>query len=315
MSRYLIQPRPQLQTQPVALLIPGIGIPYSISIERLRDNPVFRANCARAGIDDFRNAELDRLKKYDHFVRDNLNNQKLSYVVNCAMCDLYQRRGIIPQLVVGYSMGIYSALYTAGYYSFETGLSIVEKAYYLIEEYCSLKPRKYRMALILGLTENNIRDLLFKEVGEGVNIAVYNGKRSFVIAGEREKVDFCSTKALELGAFGVKPILTEHPYHTAFLKDIKKLFSQFLNALSYSVPVSHVLSLIDAKVIAKDEVINVIVRMIYTPLHFDAVVDTLVRDHNISICYETGPAQSMKKLVRYINRRVKVHSFEEEEVQ
>ena len=315
MSRYLIQPRPQLQTQPIALLIPGIGIPYSISVEQLRDNPIFRANCARAGIDDFRNAELDRLRKHDHFLRDNLNNQKLSYVVNCAMCDLYQRRGIIPQLVVGYSMGIYSALYTAGYYSFETGLSIVEKAYYLIRDYCSSKPGKYRMALILGLMENEIRGLLFKNIGEGVGIAVYNGKRSFVIAGEREKVDFCSTKALELGAFGVKPVLTEHPYHTALLKDITDAFFQFLNTLSYSVPVSNVLSLIDAKVIAKDEVIDAIVRMIYTPLHFDTVVDTLIRDHNISICFETGPAQSMKKLVRYVNSKVKVHPFEEEEIQ
>jgi len=300
---------------PVALLIPGVGIAYSKAIELLRGDPIFRAYCARAAVDDFSGGDLNRLKDYAYFLHDNLDNQKLSYVVNCSMCDLYQKSGIIPQFVVGYSMGIYPALYAAGYYSFETGLSIVERAFHLISELCSSRSDRYGMGLILGFTENDIRELLFREVGGGVEIAVYNGKRNMVISGVKEKVDLCLERALELGALGIRPILTNHPYHTAFLEDVSHEFSQFLNTLNYADPVSTVLSLIDGKTISRGEVADTIVKAIHKPLHLELVVDGLVRDHCVSICYETGPPESMKKLVRYIHKGLKVHPFEEAGIQ
>ncbi len=300
--------------QPVALLIPGVAIAYSKAIEQLRDNSIFRANCARATIDDFREADPEFLMNYDYFRRDNLDNQKLSYVVNCTMWDLYEKRGIVPQSVVGYSMGLYSALYAARFYPFETGVSIVEKAFHLIKDLCSSRGEKYGMGLILGLTEKEIRKLLFKRVREGVEIAVYNGKRSLVISGKKEEVDFCLDKAVKQGALGVRPLLTDHPYHTAFLKDISHDFSRFLNTLQYSEPVSNVLSLVDGKIISRDSVVDAIVRMIYSSLYLDTVIDALVRVHDVSVCYETGPPGSMRKLVKYIYRGLKVHSFEEEGV-
>ncbi len=302
----------RLRPEPVALLIPGVGIAYSKAIEQLRCNSLFRANCARAGIDDFWEADPELLMDYDHFRRDSLANQKLSYVVNCTMCDIYTKSGITPQSVIGYSMGLYSALYAAGYYSFETGLSIVEKAFHLIKGVCLSRREKYGMGLILGLTQNNIQQLLFKQFGEGVQIAVHNGKRSFVISGKREKVDLCLDKALKLGALGVRPILTDHPYHSSFLEDISHEFTQFLNTLPFEEPVSEVLSLIDGTVISRDGVVDAIVRMIYSSLHLDCVIEALVRDYGISVCYETGPPESMRKLVKYIRRDLKVHSFSEE---
>lgn len=314
-SIYIETPCAGVQPQPIALLVPGIGISYSKALKQLRDNSLFRTNCAIAGIDDFRNADSDTLRDYEHFLHDNLDNQKLSYVVNCSMSDLYKRRGIFPKFVVGYSMGIYAALYAGGYCSFETGLRIVEKAFRLIRECCLSRPQKYSMGLILGLKEKEIQELLLKKVEKGVDIAVHNGQRNFVLAGEKEKLDFCLKKAVEIGALGVKPILTEHPYHTILLKEICDEFTLFLESLHYSVPVSSVLSSIDGKVVTKEDVADTIQRAICTPLHLELVIDALVYGFNVSVCYETGPALSMKKLARYINKKLKVYSFDEEPVQ
>lgn len=305
----------QSRLQSIALLIPGIAIPYSKPIEQFRDNPIFQTNCEKAGMDYIRDLDISILRDYGQFLQDNLDNQKLSYVVNCSMCDIYKERGIVPEFIVGYSMGLYTALYAAGYYSFETGLRIVEKAFHLTKDICSSKQKKYGVALILGLTEKEIRELLFKEVGEGMEIAIYNGMRSFVIVGEEEKFEICLKKASEVGALGVKRILTEHPYHTPFLKDISHDFYQFMNNLHYSTPVSKVLSLIDGKIIGKGEAHHAVVKAMYTPLHFDLVIDTLLHQHNISVFYESGPHESMRKLVKYIDRKAVVHHLADGERQ
>jgi [acyl-carrier-protein] S-malonyltransferase len=135
-----------------------------------------------------------------------------------------------------------------------------------------------------------------------------------VIAGEKEGLDFCLKKAQEIGAIGIKPILTVHPYHTSLLKGITHELHRFLKTLSYSVPSSKILSLTDGATIGENEVIDIIVKEIYTPLHFDLVVERLIHHYYISVFYETGPPESMRKLLRYIHRGVKVHHLSEGEV-
>ena len=301
----------ETEPAPVALMIPGIGISYLKSIRVLRHNPLFRDHCAKAGIYNHRDADPAVFKDHGPALNDNLVNQKFSYVVNCTMSDLLKERGIMIDLVVGYSMGLYAALYAGGYYSFDTGLSIVEKAFHLVRDSCLSKPQRYCMGIILGLSEQDIQRLVFEQDEEGAEIAVYNGKRSFVIAGEKERVRLCLKKASDAGALGSRMILTEHPYHTSFLRGISKEFFQFLKNQTYGSPYSNVLSPMDGEIISESEVPDVIVKAMYTPLHFDLVIAlALSRDHIVT-CYETGPAKSMGKLVRYINRKIRVHPFED----
>ena len=300
----------QSRSQSTALLIPGVGMPYSKSVKQLRDNPIFKANCKKAGTDHFRNMDFNTLRSYDQSSQDNWDYKKLSYVVNCSMCDIYKERGIVPEFIAGYSMGLYAALYAAGYYSFESGLRAVEKDYLLAKDFCSSKQQRYGVALILGLTEKEIRELLFKEVGRGMEIAIYNGIHSFIIVGEEEKFEICLKKASELGALGVKRIMTDRPYHTPFLEDISHDLYRFLNTLPFFAPVSKVLSLLDGKIIGRGDC-HTIARAICTPLHFDMAIGILFHQYNISVFYEAGPPESMRKLVRYIKREAIVHHLDE----
>ena len=296
---------------PAALMIPGIGISYLKSIQVLRHNPLFQNNCAKAGISDCRDADAAFFEDRGPALHDNLVNQKVSYVVNCTMSDLLKERGIMIDLIVGYSMGLYAALYAGGYYSFDDGLRVVEKAFYLARESFLSKSQRYGMGIILGLSEKNIRTLVFEQEEKQVEIAVYNGKRSFVIAGEKERVRSCLKKASHVGALGARMILTEHPYHTSFLRGISEEFSKFLKTVTFRSPYCDVISSIDGKIIARSDAPDVIVKAMYTPLHFDLAITEALARYNISACYETGPAKSMDKLVRYINRKMRVSPFEE----
>ncbi len=296
----------------VVFVVPGIGISYIKSVNALAANPVFIQNCIRAGILKYQDLKDPVSDDYSLSLQDTLHNQKLSYVVNCTMSDLYNENGIFPDLIIGYSMGIYAALYAGGYYSFDTGLSIVEAAYRLVEKWCSDRTTQYGMGIILGLKENELRALLFSETGNCVDIAVRNGKRSFVIAGEKIGVEYCLKTAPALGAFGAKPILTGHPYHFRALKDITEEFFQFLETLHYTRPYANVLSLVDGNIIGKNEISRTIVKAMYQPLSFDRAVHYVTRNHPVREWYETGPEKSMSKLLKYINRKAKVSHYSEE---
>jgi malonyl CoA-acyl carrier protein transacylase len=303
-------PAPASESSPIAILIPGIGISYSDAVRFLKNEPGFERFCRIAGLD----------KKYldDHLLDaelvDTLNAQKLSYVVNCAMCDLYKHRKIRIDYVVGYSMGIYAAMYCGGYYEFETGLHILEKAFEMINTFCQTTPYDYLMALILGLTESEIRGLVFSGLGEGIDIAVYNGKRGFVVAGIREKVDICLQKAMSSGALKVKTIQTHYPYHTLMLNEIFLPVSQYLSTLSFAVPRYKVISPIDGHEVVTETAADVIAKALCTPLHFEKVIHTLAVEYHVRYCYETSPSKSMRHLVRYINRHLRVGCLSEETV-
>jgi malonyl CoA-acyl carrier protein transacylase len=302
------EPNPEI----VVFVVPGIGISYMKSVNELLGNPVFKHNCFRAGIFEYPELKPPALDDYSLSLEDTLQNQKLSYVVNCTMSDLYNEGGVFPDIIIGYSMGIYAALYAGGYYSFDTGLSIVEMAYQLVEKKCSGGTTQYGMGIILGLKENELRALLFSETGNCVDIAVRNGKRSFVIAGERAGVEYCLKKAPELGAFGARPILTGHPYHFRALSDIAEEFSAFLETLHFTSPRADVLSLVDGNVITKNEISRTIVRAMYQPLSFDRAVHYVTKHYSMGEWYETGPEKSMSKLLKYINRKAKIFHYSEE---
>ena len=309
MEQFSLATRPRRES--IVFVVPGIGISYMKSVNALLANPVFIQNCLRAGIFEYQDLK-PVLDDYSLSLQDTLYNQKLSYVVNCTMSDLYNEGGIFPDLIIGYSMGIYAALYAGGYYSFDTGLSIVEMAYRLVEKKCSNGTTQYGMGIILGLKENELRALLFSETGNCVDIAVRNGKRSFVIAGEKAGVEYCLKKAPALGAFGARPILTEHPYHFRALTDIAEELFGFLETLHYTSPWADVLSLVDGNIISKNEISRTIVKAMYQTLSFDRAVHYVTRNYSVGGWYETGPEKSMSKLLNYIDRKAKVFHYSEE---
>ena len=287
--------------EPAAFIIPGIGLYYADLIESLSANPVFQNRCEIAGIGHL-------LLDMGRTLEDTLDVQKTSYAVNCTLCDLLHSKGIFPEITVGYSMGIYAALYAGGYYTYETGLKIVEKAFLLTRGICDSHTVEYAMAVLMGLTEKDIHEIVFKSQKAFGDIAVYNGKHHFVIVGEKDVIENGIRRARDEGAFGAIQIFTRHPYHSQILYGISDDFLSFLSSLCYTLPTAKTLSPINGDIITLENLQHTINSAMFTPLRFDMTVHKMVTDFGIFRCYEAGPVQSMKKLIRYINKNIKVIS-------
>jgi [acyl-carrier-protein] S-malonyltransferase len=214
-------------------------------------------------------------------------------------------------VIVGYSMGLYAALYAAGFYAFETGLEIVERAYQMVREHCRDRCSEHGMGLLLGFTAAEIESLLLDEMCGRVTVAMRNGTRSFILAGEKESLEACLDKAHREGALCARVLAAKHPYHTELLKGMESDFMAYLNSLSYTEPHTPVPSLVTHRVIDRSTVAEEIAMAMFNPLTLDTVVSLLAERFGIEYGVDIGPKQSMKKLVRYIDHSLKVHPYRE----
>jgi trans-AT polyketide synthase, acyltransferase and oxidoreductase domains len=295
---------PQNSAGNIGLLIPGIGINYGESLPIIAQSPIFQRHCLFSGFN------IDRLNEnhYPLVFENSLWSQKFAYVVNCTAASLLRSKNIRPDIVVGYSMGIYAALFAAGYFSFETGLGIVEKAFDIVENVCRRSGKQFGMGIILGLTWKNVEELVIKD--DSVHISVYNGPHNFVISGLKQEVQNALKRATLAGAIRTKEIESRHPYHCKLIEDVADALYRYLQTIEISEPETMVLSPIDGTPMSPENFAMIITRSLFTPLRFDHLVEKLYHQHNISLCYDTGPESSMKKLVRYVNRKIRIYPLE-----
>lgn len=293
---------------PVGLLVPGIGIPLAEAVRRHRDSTVFRRTCLRAGIEDYPDLVADGMVTEGERAEDSLEKRKLSYVLNCFTYQSLFDEETCPDYVIGYSMGLYSGLHLAGYCTFETGLKLVEFSHHVLESWCASRPLAYGMGIILGLTESEIRTLVLDGIEDSVDISVFNGKRSFVLSGEKPSLDAALSKAASAGAMTARPLATGHPYHHRVLQGVAAPYSSLLQGLRFHFPRSRVISICDGRVLDAEDVPQTIVREIHSPLHLDHSIHFASREFGLAMYYEVGGSDSMKKLVRYIDRSIPVET-------
>ncbi len=89
-----------------------------------------------------------------------------------------------PDFVAGHSLGEYNALFAAGAFDFETGLKLVKKR----GELMSLATGG-SMAVVLGITEENIVEVLEQNGLYSIDIANVNSPYQVAISGLKEDID------------------------------------------------------------------------------------------------------------------------------
>ena len=101
--------------------------------------------------------------------------QPCLYVVETLLADLIRRQGYRPDLVAGYSLGEYAAIYTAGALDFETGLQLVKRRAELMNH----APKGRMVALIKFEPAQLERQILHTpnvwRVNDDLEIAIISG--------------------------------------------------------------------------------------------------------------------------------------------
>jgi [acyl-carrier-protein] S-malonyltransferase len=171
----------------------------------------------------------------DDKVSHTLYTQPCLYVIETILADLLKARGQQPDLVAGHSLGEYSALYTAGVFSFEAGLQLIKRRSELMDS-----ASDGMMAALLGFDRDQLEQHLHQT--PDVVLANDNNAVQVVISGTPAAVETIlsqvkAKRAVKLNVSGA--------FHSPLMADAATAFEADLAAIEFTTAQIPVLSNVD----------------------------------------------------------------------
>jgi malonyl CoA-acyl carrier protein transacylase len=155
-------------------------------------------------------------------LRETAFTQPARYVVNVLALRAAIDDGLEPDVLLGHSVGEYSALYGAGVFGFATGLRLVTERARLMATVSGA------MSAVVGLDSGAIEDVLSRAGLTGIDVACLNAADQIVIAGPLPLISAASGQLLEAGAFKVSPLEVSGPFHSRYMRSAAREFAAVL---------------------------------------------------------------------------------------
>jgi acyl transferase domain-containing protein len=146
--------------------------------------------------------------------------QPAIFAVQAALSALWQRWGVVPDAVIGHSVGEIAAAYAAGAFDLETALRIVVR-----RAEAMAATRDLGSMAAVGLPVDAVTDLIRSADGR-LHIAAVNSPANTVVAGDRAALDDLHAQVVGRGAFW-RIIAPHYAFHTPLMRQASaELFEQ-----------------------------------------------------------------------------------------
>lgn len=178
---------------------------------------------------------LDIVQRDDDKLSNTLYTQPCLYVVESILAHLLKQQGTQPAVVAGHSLGEYVALYAAGVYDFEAGLSLVKRRAELMTQ-----ASDGTMAALMGFDWDELTAKI--SAIPDVVLANDNNPGQVVISGKPTAVEAVmaevkSKRAVKLNVSGA--------FHSPLMADAASEFQPLLDGVAFHTAQIPVLSNVD----------------------------------------------------------------------
>ena len=216
-----------------------------------------------------------------------LYTQPCLYVISSIFADLMMQQSQQPFLLAGYSLGEYVALYTAGVYSFESGLHLVKRRAELMDS-----APDGAMVLLLGVE----REQLERCLQSTPNVWFANDDPNKVIISGTKK-------AVEAVVAQVQPkrilqLSIDKPFHSPLMAHSAEEFRRDLESMHFELARIPVLSGLEPNSTVEPFVIKQhLLQQISQPVRWQVVSQQLVTQ-GIERVVEIGSGKFLGSLIR-----------------
>ena len=156
-------------------------------------------------------------------LNDTRNTQPALFVVESLLVDNLIKQGREASLVAGHSLGELVALYAAGVFDLETGLSLMKTRSELMAA-----AGGGAMTAVIGFDRNQLDELVSGI--DGVSIANDNSEAQVVISGRPEAVGQVSD---QLKCKRAIPLAVSGAFHSPFMAEAADRFAAILDGVSF----------------------------------------------------------------------------------
>ena len=230
--------------------------------------------------------------------------QQPALVTTCLSLDAALRaRGIRPHVVVGHSVGEFSALGSAGSLSVKDAIALVRERGIAMAEAAKAHPGS--MAAILGLADEAVEALCHKIAG--VWPANYNCPGQLVISGETPSVDEACDEAAREGARRAIKLRVSGAFHSPLVARAAERLRPAVEKVHITEGKAAFMSTVTAKIEDAQRYRELLIEQLTAPVKFTQAARELVSD-GVTTFVEVGPGNVLGGLLKRIDRSVRTFS-------
>ena len=230
--------------------------------------------------------------------------QQPALVATClAILAAVREQGLEPDIVVGHSVGEYSALASVSVVGTGEAIGLVRERGLATAEAARLNPGS--MAAILGLEDEAVENLC-RQI-DGVWPANYNCPGQIVVSGENAAVDKLCAAAETLGARRAIKLKVSGAFHCPLVASAADRLRPAIESIRFHDPVAPFMSTVTARVEPATRFASLLIDQLTAPVKFTQAATELIHA-GVSTFVEIGPGSVLCGLLRRIDRNVRAIS-------
>lgn len=221
--------------------------------------------------------------------------QPLLFTV-CALTYLrkVQDTGQKPDMVAGHSVGEFAALFAAGVFDFATGLGLVQKRGELMS-----RAMGGGMAAVVGLSAEQIRDVLAAAGYTTIDVANLNAPKQSVISGLKDDVLAVRPAFEAAGARMFVPLDVSGAFHSRYMQPAQAEFEAFVRDFAFEPPAIPVIANVTARPYEATAIVENMTRQITSPVRWVDSMQYALQQPEPEF-EEVGPGSVLTSLLRQI---------------
>lgn len=281
---------------PVAFLFPGQGnLHAQAGYEFYKNVPQFREHLdkvahiikANNGPDIVHVMENNAASSDDSYLSSTAIAQPLLFGIETAFASTLLANGVVPDYVLGHSLGEYAAAVQAGIFSLEDAAKLVVTRAALMQSAPAGK------MLMVTLNRSVLRDAL-GDLFDQVELSVVNGPSNCILTGPAQILDACMDAVEKYGQRALY-LNTSHAFHSADMDGILAPFKEAFNEISLQPPSMPIVSNVTGGW-GGDEMATpeYWVTHIRKTVEFDKCLATAAE--RVTLGLEVGPGHAMRSL-------------------
>jgi len=227
-----------------------------------------------------------------------VNTQPLMLTAGIAVWRLWlDKRGALPAMLAGHSLGEYSALVAAGVLDLASAVPLVELRAQAMQE--AVPAGEGAMAAILGMDAGTVQSICAETAqGQAVQAVNFNSPEQTVIAGHAAAVQRAADACKSRGAKRAVMLPVSAPFHSSLMRPAAERLEVALANLSMSAPRIPVLNNVDVAVATDPVGIKAaLVRQAAAPVRW---VETMraMQAAGMTHVFECGPGKVLAGLTK-----------------